>query len=154
MNTANLASSGDMTVSSATNRNDEFGVLTKSINTMISKTRILIEQVMTLSEQVKASSETVSVNSQSVAIASSEIDHAIQEISQGAMVQASDAENSVKMITELSNMINQVTLNTQKIGKLSDETKSFTNDGIVTIEDLEMKSRVTTESAHLIFSDK
>ncbi len=151
--TANLAASGDMTVASVSKRKDELGVLTNRINIMISNTRELIEQASMISEKVAESSVTVSSTSQNVALVSNEIANAIQEISRGAMSQASDAEQGVQMITQLSNMINHVSLNTQEIGKLSGETKLLTGEGLLSVENLESKSRATTNNAQLIFAD-
>jgi methyl-accepting chemotaxis protein len=153
IHSASFAANGDLTVASPSRRKDELGKLAECINKMISNTRELIGQVFVISEKVAESSITVSSASQNVASVSEEITNAVQEIWQGAVSQASDAENSVSMIMQLSDIINHVSHNTKQIGELSAETKNFTGEGLYSFQDLDLKARTTTENVRLIFAD-
>ena len=138
------AASGDLTVNLVSRRQDELGVLTKSINSMITSMRRLIEQASIISKKVAESSLTVTSTSQQVSVVSHDISRAIQEISQGASSQAQDAEQGVQRIGSLANMINDVTDNARSIDSLTKDTMDMTHKGLSSIEDLDKKANETT----------
>ena len=99
---ARQAAMGDLTVNPVSRRKDELGILTRSINEMISNMRGLINQAAVLSQKVAESSSTVASTAQQVAASSQEISRAIQEISHGAAEQAADAEQGVQKMDLLA----------------------------------------------------
>jgi methyl-accepting chemotaxis protein len=147
------AASGDLTVTLASRRKDELGVLTSSINSMISNMRSLIEQIIRVSENVSNSAFTVSSTSQQVTFVSQEITRAIQEISQGASAQASDAELGVQKISVLAENINLVSDNARTIDQLTKDTKMTTRDGLASVKDLDVKSNRTTAISKELMED-
>lgn len=147
------AASGDLTVTLKSKRRDEFGKLTKSINSMIENMRALIKQTADVSQKVTDSSGIVSVTSQQVAAVSHEIAKSVQEISQGASSQASDAEHGVEKIGSLAEYINRVTENAKSIDRLTIDTVEITRNGLVSIEDLGVKADSTTKISHEIMMD-
>jgi len=147
------AASGDLTASLSTKRKDEFGKLTRSINSMIENMRALIRQTAEVSQNVTDSSAIVSSTSQQVAAVSHEIAKSVQEISQGASSQASDAEHGVEKISILADHINRVTDNAKSIDRLTIDTVEITKDGLASIEDLGIKADRTTEISHEIMVD-
>ncbi len=150
---AGRAASGDLTVTPTSKRTDELGILTKSINSMISNMRRLIEQITDTTMKVSNSALTVANTSQQVSSVSTEISRAIQEISQGATAQASDAEQGVLKITSLASTINNVTGNAKSIDNLTKETVELTQNGLNTIDDLDKKANETTVIAREILVD-
>ncbi|NJD02594.1 MAG: methyl-accepting chemotaxis protein [Ruminiclostridium sp.] len=153
INAAGRAASGDLTVTPISRRNDELGILTKSICTMISNMRRLIEQITDTTLKVSNSALAVSNTSQQVSSVSTEISRAIQEISQGAAAQASDAEQGVMKITSLAAAINNVTGNAKSIDNLTKDTMELTQSGLNTIDDLDKKANETTVIAREILVD-
>ena len=153
INAAGRAASGDLTATPTSKRTDELGVLTKSINSMISNMRQLIEQITDTTLKVSNSALTVSGTSQQVSSVSTEISRAIQEISQGASAQASDAEQGVMKITSLAATINHVTGNAKSIDTLTKDTMELTQNGLNTIDDLDRKANETTMIAREILVD-
>lgn len=153
INAAGRAASGDLTVTPTSKRSDELGVLTKSINSMISNMRRLIEQIADTTLKVSNSAVTVANTSQQVSSVSTEISRAIQEISQGATAQASDAEQGVMKITSLASTINNVTGNAKSIDNLTKDTMELTQTGLNTIDDLDKKANETTVIAREILVD-
>jgi len=151
--TAELATSGDLTLKPTSRRKDELGILTRSIATMISSMRGIIEQAIDIANKVNESAATVSATSQQVSAVSGEISRAIQEISHGASQQASDAEQGVEMMANLAMAINNVAENTKTIESVSKETLNLANQGLVVIEDLDRKSQETNEITKLILTD-
>ena len=147
------AASGDLSVSFDSRRQDELGTLTRSINTMIGSMRSLIEQTLGVSENVSKSSLTVASTSIQVASVSQEISRAIQEISQGASAQAADAEQGVEKISILAEKINNVTENAKSIDNLTRNTMEMTQNGLVSVEDLDVKASRTTAMSKEIMVD-
>lgn len=147
------AASGDLTVSLHSRRRDELGALTIAINSMITNMRSLIEQTLGVSEKVSESANTVATTSQQVSAVSRDISRAIQEISTGASAQASDAEHGVRKISELAEKINDVTTNAEYINKLTSDTKIMTQNGLLAVEDLDVKAGRTTEITREIMED-
>ena len=147
------AASGDLTVTLKSRRTDELGTLTRSISSMISNMRTLIERTIVVSEKVAKSAVTVSTTSQQVSEVSQEISRAIQEISQGASTQASDAEQGVEKISILAENINYVTENAKSIDNLTQDTMSETRNGLATVEDLDIKASRTTTISRQIMDD-
>lgn len=150
---AGHAASGDLTVKLTSNRTDELGILTQSINSMIVNMRKLIEHSSTIAQQVEESSHTVTDTSTQVASVSHEISRAIEEISEGASAQATDAEQGVLRMSQLAEKINNVTENARSIDTLTKETMVLTGQGLSSIEDLSAKAVETTEITNNILSD-
>ena len=153
INASGKAASGDLTVSLQSRRRDELGTLTRSINSMITNMRSLIEQTLGVSEKVSESANTVASTSQQVSSVSRDISRAIQEISQGASAQASDAEHGVRKISSLAQKINDVTSNADYISRLTSNAKTMTQNGLLAVEDLDVKAGRTTEITREIMED-
>jgi len=147
------AASGDLTATIESRRNDELGTLTRSINSMISNMRALIEHTIDVSDKVSKSAATVSTTSRQVSEVSHEITRAIQEISEGASSQASDAEQCVEKISILAENINYVTENAKSIEKVTQETMAETRNGLSTVEDLDVKASRTAAISRQIIND-
>ena len=138
------AASGDLSMSFKSERKDELGKLTNSINSMISSMRMLIEQTKNVSEKVSSSANVVSSTSGHVSSIFNEISRAIQEITSGAAAQAEDAENGVKTINELADKINDVVYNIEEMNDLANDTTKMTAVGLSSINELEAKANETT----------
>jgi len=151
--TTGQAASGDLTVNCVTKRRDEFGILSQSINSMIGKMRLLVEKIVEVTQKVAESSLTVSTTSEQVSLASHNVSFAIQEISQGAIAQASDAELGAKKIRFLAGKINNVTENARSIDNLTKGAMALTQAGLTSIENLEKKANETTRISGEITAD-
>lgn len=153
INAAEQAAMGDLTVNPVSRRKDELGVLTRSINSMISNMRQLIQQTAVLAQKVVDSSNTVASTSQQLSASSHEIAKAVQEIAQGAAEQASDVEQGVQKMEMLAAKINSVSENAKEINHLSKETLNLTQQGLNAIEELEQKAQQTTAITQEILAD-
>ncbi|MCX7708457.1 MAG: methyl-accepting chemotaxis protein [Clostridia bacterium] len=150
---AGKAATGDLTASTSSNRTDELGILTKSIDSMIQNMRQLIEQTSSIANEVANSAITVSTDSQHVSATSQEVIKSIQEITEGANLQASEAEQSVKKMSELSAKINQLSIITNKIEGLTESTTKSTQQGVSCIKELSSKIQDTTSITREILYD-
>ena len=150
---AEKAASGDLTVAISSRRKDELGLLTKSISSMINNMRSLIQQSIEIAHKVTDSAKVVSATSQQVSTVSHEISRAIQEIANGASSQARDSEEGVNRMSILASKINQTSDNVKDIEKISQDTMALTQNGLISIEQLNDKAQETTATIKYILSD-
>jgi len=150
---AEKAASGDLTVTVSSRRKDELGLLAKSISMMIFNMRSLIQQAMEISHKVADSANVVSSTSQQVSAVSHEISRAIQEIANGASSQARDSEDGVNRMYILASKINQTSDNAKVIEKISQDTMRLTQNGLISVEELNQKAQDTTTTMKSILSD-
>ena len=141
--TLSKASDGDLTVMIKLKRKDEFGILSQSINNMISNMKELINKATRVGQTVIESAMDVSENSDLLLDSSKNISIAISEIQQGNVQQADDTEQCLKLTDGLANQINMVHENSLAIEKIAETTKNVVKDGIDEIDQL---SDVTKEN--------
>lgn len=150
---AGRAASGDLTDDPTSRRKDELGTLTVSINSMIKSMRLLIGQAAEVASSVDESASTVASTSQQVSDVSSEISRAIQEISEGASAQAEDAEKGFEKMGGLARKINIVAENSNAIESFSKKTRSLTQEGLASVEELNRRAKETTDITYAIIDD-
>ncbi len=153
IDTAGRAAAGDLTAQPTSRRKDELGILTKSINSMISELRQLIFDTSSISRKVSESSNVVAATAQQISSSSHEISQAMQEIAKGSSEQASDAEQGVQSMDTLSQKISQLSENAVNIAKLSRETSELTELGLSTVDNLDAKTAKTTVITENIVTD-
>jgi len=153
IDTAGRAAAGDLTVQPSSRRKDELGILTRSINSMISDIRQLIFDTSTISRKVSESSNVVAATAQQISSSSHEISQAMQEIAKGSSEQASDAEQGVQSMDSLSLKITQLSENAVNISKLSRETSDLTEQGLSTVDNLDTKTAQTAIITENIVTD-
>ncbi|NLO08390.1 MAG: methyl-accepting chemotaxis protein [Clostridiales bacterium] len=140
-----LAARGDLTVKFDIKRKDEFQMLAKGITDMINNMSHLIGEVQGVSGTVSNSAKRLSFTSRELLEATKGISATIEDISGGIIHQAEDAEHCLMQMSGLSEQINQLYENTNDNQKIADNTQSVTNDGINIIEELNDKSKATSE---------
>jgi methyl-accepting chemotaxis protein len=139
-----MVAKGDLTTNLKSKRNDELGVLTGSINSMIDNMRELISDAAGTAYAVIESSKLVGNTSEQITVVSNEVAKTVQEIAQGTSVQAADSEQGANTMSDLALKINAVSEYTNAIAEFSNATNSLTEEGLVSVEDLEIKAKETT----------
>jgi methyl-accepting chemotaxis protein len=142
------AATGDLTTNFDTKRKDEFLHLAKGIGNMLSDMRKLIGEVQEIGGKVSNSAGGVSENSEKLLIATKDISRTIDDIEQGIVQQASDTEQCLLQMASLSDQINQVYTNTNEIGQIANNTKKIASEGIVIMDELNIKAKATTDITH------
>ncbi|HZK33940.1 MAG TPA: methyl-accepting chemotaxis protein [Bacillota bacterium] len=150
---ADAAAGGDLTVMPHIDRSDEFGLLNKSITSMVTSMRSLISQVSNITQRVIESASIVSNTSQQVSQSSDEISRVISDISQGANEQASDMEQGVFMMQNLADKMGTVSHHSNQIESVSNKTVNLTSQGLETVQNLGKTTQENTEITHAIVSD-
>jgi methyl-accepting chemotaxis protein len=139
------ASEGDLTNTLQLKNNDEFGILARCINHMITSMMELIRKMSHVSNNVSESSKHVSLNSERLMKAARNISSSVVDIEKGITQQAEDAEHCLFQMAGLAKEINYIYERTNDIQQISDETKEIVNKGITTMNDLSKKSKNTSE---------
>lgn len=146
-------STGDLSVSVDIKRKDEFSILGKSINHMLSGMRDLIIKMLGVSESTAVSAKDVSMASETILKSSKNIAESVSDIEQGISQQASDAENCLLRMADLANQINLVHESTGEIGHIAGDTKNIVEKGLSVMNDLSSKSKDTTNITQLVIKN-
>lgn len=147
------AAKGDLTTEFKTKRNDEFKILSNGLNNMTASMRSLIGEVATVGGKVTDSAASLSATSEMILSATKDISITIDEIEKGVLQQAEDTESCLLQMNKLSERITQVYDNTYEIEKIAGDTKGVVEKGIVIIDDLNSKTKATTDVTQLVIKD-
>lgn len=139
------AADGDLTVSFDLKRNDEFKVLIDEINTTFSNMKALILLVKQLSAEVSESSKNVSVTSEHFLKSVTDVSTAMNEIEQGILNQAKDAEECLIQMDSLSNKIVVVSDNTKEIRNITNFARESISEGTAITQDLNIQTKSTMD---------
>jgi methyl-accepting chemotaxis protein len=139
------ASEGDLTNTLQLKNKDEFGILARCINHMISSMMLLIRKMSYVSNNVSESSRHVSHNSERLMKAAKNISSSVGDIEKGITQQAEDAEHCLHQMAGLAQEINYIYERTNEIQRISTETKDIVNNGITIMNDLGNKSKNTSD---------
>jgi methyl-accepting chemotaxis protein len=146
IHTLSRVSEGDLTATVEHIRRDEFGILSESINEMVSSMGDIIDKATKVGQTVVESTRYVSDNSELLLESSRSISFAISEVQQGNVQQASDTETCLKMTDQLAGQINNVHDNSLAIEKIAETTRNVVKDGISEIDQLTV---VTNENVRV-----
>ncbi|BCN30035.1 methyl-accepting chemotaxis protein [Anaeromicropila herbilytica] len=146
-------SSGNLTVDITTKRKDEFLTLANSIRNMVGSMKELILKMTTVSAKVSSAAYKFADSSTMLVKSSKEIATAIGEIEAGVSNQADYAQSCVVQMDELANKINLVYNNTQKIDKITTDTKEIIGNGMITMDELGHKAKNTAVIAHTMIEN-
>lgn len=129
-----MAADGDLTVSIDVNRRDEFKNLADGINDMVSKMKTLINDTKVVSGRVDESAGVVTDSVHTLLNATKEITDAIDGIEKGIVQQADDSESCMRQMDMLSDKINIVSDNSDKIARIAESTRDIVKSGLETID--------------------
>lgn len=143
-NKLKIVSSGDLTVTSDSNRRDEFRVLDNNLADMVKNSRDLIFQVNETAQNVSASTEKLAEASEKLSSSSGQISTAVSEMDNGMSQQAQGTQDSLVLMDELSKRITQAVKTVQQMDSITGSTKHIIAGGMSTMDDLKKKSADTT----------
>jgi methyl-accepting chemotaxis protein len=113
----------------------------------------LIGEVAGVGLKVTESADLLSVTSEKILGATKDISFTIDEIEKGVVQQAEDTEHCLGQMANLSEKINQVYSSTYEIERIANNTKGIVGDGLVIIDELNSKSKDTTNVTQLVIKD-
>lgn len=152
-NSIRAAAKGDLTVNFDTSSKNEFLDLSNHLTEMVGGMRKLIEEVATFGTRVSSSSEELSHTARDILGSTKDISVAIEEIGNGVSQQASDTEQCMRQMSDLSEKINKVYNNTFEIEQIAYKTKTIVGDSMVTVDELSNKTAATTEITEVVIKE-
>ncbi|WP_143317083.1 methyl-accepting chemotaxis protein [Clostridium sp. HBUAS56017] len=150
------AAEGDLTVVIKPTTKDEFMDLANSFNNMISNISNLMDNVTKSSKEVLETSSNLASMSEEVTASVEEVAKAIEEVAEGATNQSQNAQNSAEEMNELSDKLDNMTLSSNEVDRLSTNTKNLGAKGLSMIDTLIEKSnktKVVTNEVNDIVND-
>lgn len=146
-------SEGDLTQQVDLKRKDEFLILGKKINHMLSGMMSLIKQMLGVSNTISKSANNVKENTDILLQATQNIATGVNNIEQGITQQAEDSEQCLVQMSGLANEIEQIYEHTRQINQISNSTKEIISNGIHIMDDLSAKSNDTSKITDIISKD-
>lgn len=130
----NKVSLGDFTSKIIINREDELKLISDAVNDTVENVKELIASVQEVNSEVVQASDRVYDSSVFFVNTSQNIKNSVEEINAGAYKLDDDSNNCLKQMDMLSDKIETVTVNTEEIGKVAEETNRSIVTGISTME--------------------
>lgn len=148
LNTAfNKAAEGDLTTSVYIESKDELGNLGKNFNSMMKNISHLMQEVETSSKTVLDTSTSLASMAEETTASVEQVSHAIDEIAQGAFQTAQSSQDGTVEINDLSQGIDKITISTEDMVLISEETQKLSSKGLEMVQVLGKKSNKTKQSA-------
>lgn len=138
-------SKGDLTVHLQAKSKDEFKQLCDGINDMVDHVKSLIKDVNEVSEELGAAATHVAQTSGTFMVTSQDIQNAVLEIESGVNKLDTGSDNCLSQMDSLSGKINNVSSNADEIGKLTNAAGETINVGIASVQSLTESSESTAE---------
>lgn len=138
-------SHGDLTVHLSIKTKDEFGLLCASVNDTVEHMKGLIRDVNDVSQQVGEAAMNVAKASGTFLETSQDIQSAVEEIESGVSRLDSGSDNCMNQMDMLSGKINNVSSNAIQIEQLTTQTNDTINTGISSVQTLTQSAEQTAE---------
>lgn len=144
---------GDLSGTVEITRKDEFRILSDSINHMIDSMKQLIHRMADVSNHVTGSVGNVAQNCGLLSEGSESILTGIDNMEQGIMQQAEDAELCLEQMSALSKDINAVYERANDIETVSKNAVEMVTQGLQTMDNLGAKVHHTSEITKVVIDD-
>jgi len=134
------------------NQNKAFSKITEHLNSITSDMRSLIEGTFSLTKSILQTSHEMTEKVNDSTSSMEEVSKTIHEIAIGVSEQASETENNVQIMTDLSNQINVVSNSYHSIIQETTNVNNLNQDGLQTVQILREKSEIYNGSSEKIFT--
>jgi len=135
---------GDLTVEIKTKRRDEFSFLAQDITDMISNMKILIQKVKDVGMELVSTIDLLADTSKIFVHTTVDIQGAVNDIESGVTQLDVNSEDCLCQMSSLSDKINLVNENTDRISKITNATGQSIDEGIHSMDELNAKAQNTT----------
>ena len=150
------AAGGDLLVRTEIKTKDEFGLLAKDFNEMISNIGGLIRSLKSSSNVIMNASEAITVMSNQTSSAVNEVALTVNQVAEGSQEQAQDIGLSVDSMDNLASNIDDIESLAAKVESMSKETSILSESGLKFMELLMIKTEegnIQTENVSSVVID-
>lgn len=133
-------------------RKDEIGNIGRSLLSMQRNLVALIGEVNNTSQQVASSAEELTATSQQSTLAADEVAKVIEDIAQGATVQAKESENGAETVDSLGNKIQENIIGVRNLSEAANKINILKDEGIEIINDLVQKTEESSQASREIYN--
>lgn len=137
---------GNLTVRAKDSGKDEFSAFGKSLNTFLEKLSGIIQNAQEVSTNVSASGEKLNVMSADSSNTSYEIQRAVDDISKGAVSQASDIEEAATSISDMANSFDKIVSNIGHLNEVTEEMRQMAVDSSTFMTELAGSNQHTAQA--------
>lgn len=119
---------GNLTVRATDSGKDEFSAFGKSLNTFLEKLSGIIQNAQEVSSKVSDSGDQLNIMSTDSSNTSYEIQRAVDDISKGAVAQASDIEDAANSISDMAASFDKIVANIGHLNEITEEMRKMAVD--------------------------
>ncbi|HEX3078555.1 MAG TPA: methyl-accepting chemotaxis protein [Lachnospiraceae bacterium] len=112
-----------------------------------------MQEVKGFGSKVGTSADGVSRTSDRILLAMQDVSKAVDEVAEGVVTQASDAENGLQKMSAFSEKINSVYSSTETMKVIADQTIKYIGEGKVIVEELSARSEETSRITQVLVHD-
>lgn len=132
-------------------RNDEIGVMIRSVKEMRDNVARFIGNASESAEQLAATSEQMTATSEQSATAAEEVAQTINEIARGASDQAESTTLGAEQLMLLGKAIEDDKSNIHELVMATESVSKSIKQGLEVVEDLEQKTKANGEASSLVY---
>ena len=144
------AQAGDLTSQIHDNENDEISEVLNSYNNMISNISTLVTHVRNASQSVYEQANNIATSSETAKNASEQVAVTIEQIAKGATDQASEINDIVDYMDNLSEGITCVGDDVAHVTAIANKIKSLNEEAVKTIKELIVKSNHVSNTTNKV----
>ncbi|MFG6393372.1 MAG: hypothetical protein K1W24_04185 [Lachnospiraceae bacterium] len=143
---------GNLAVQFQSNKKDEFGLLCEGVDMTVSQMRAILEDVNGISNELNDTTSYVANAAGLFMDTSEDIKNAVSEIETGVNKLDEGSAECLGQMEALSGIITNVSVNTEEIGKLTQETGQTISLGIERLHGLKESAKETTDITHNVIN--
>ncbi len=144
---------GDLAGSFSTKRNDELGILSRSLNKMLDSMRSIMQEMKKFGMEVNEMAADVSMRAENIDESIKNTSQTMDQVAQGVQSQAGETENSNDKMIVFSDNINLVTNQTSSMEKAADRAIEAVSKGKDIVHELNAKSDSTVKLTKVLVED-
>lgn len=132
------------------NKNDELGLLAKSINSMAARFLNITKQIRSSSDVMKGNSDTLTAITGSTNASISEVSRAIEDVANGATSQANDTQDAAQNIVEMGLSIETIVSDVNDLAAAAEQSQETSKRAEAAMKELIGINMQTKESVEKI----
>jgi methyl-accepting chemotaxis protein len=139
VDTTDVIADGDLTKAIEIETNDEIGILAKSFGAMVDNLRGLVTDIQHTAGTVSSTSQELASSAEEMNASTQQVSSAIQQISKGSQSQATQVDDTAKVMREMSLTVSDVTNRAQSATESANKTTISADSGRKAVQDTVLK---------------